>query len=138
MKLVGIIGSIADESYNRKLMLYIASHFKETIDIEILDIRDVPMFRAGMEMGPAVEYLNKKISVADGVIIATPEHNHTTTAALKSVIEWLSSSVHPFARSEEHTSELQSRFDLVCRLLLEYIIMVDYNNLFRFRSSFFH
>src|SRR5207249_7763242 len=27
---------------------------------------------------------------------------------------------HPFApRSEEHTSELQSRFDLVCRLLLE-------------------
>src|SRR5699024_11408582 len=25
----------------------------------------------------------------------------------------------PFARSEEHTSELQSRFDLVCRLLRE-------------------
>src|SRR5690349_23756722 len=25
----------------------------------------------------------------------------------------------PFARSEEHTSELQSRRDLVCRLLLE-------------------
>src|SRR5699024_12146808 len=25
----------------------------------------------------------------------------------------------PHARSEEHTSELQSRFDLVCRLLLE-------------------
>src|SRR5207249_7300661 len=27
--------------------------------------------------------------------------------------------VHVVARSEEHTSELQSRFDLVCRLLLE-------------------
>src|SRR5699024_12856933 len=26
---------------------------------------------------------------------------------------------HPQVRSEEHTSELQSRFDLVCRLLLE-------------------
>src|SRR5699024_12444854 len=26
---------------------------------------------------------------------------------------------HPPVRSEEHTSELQSRFDLVCRLLLE-------------------
>src|SRR5699024_12556023 len=26
---------------------------------------------------------------------------------------------HHVARSEEHTSELQSRFDLVCRLLLE-------------------
>src|SRR5699024_11955393 len=26
---------------------------------------------------------------------------------------------HDLGRSEEHTSELQSRFDLVCRLLLE-------------------
>src|SRR2546429_6751518 len=26
---------------------------------------------------------------------------------------------HPFERSEEHTSELQSRLHLVCRLLLE-------------------
>src|SRR5699024_11492173 len=26
---------------------------------------------------------------------------------------------HDYDRSEEHTSELQSRFDLVCRLLLE-------------------
>src|SRR5438067_3843293 len=26
---------------------------------------------------------------------------------------------HVLSRSEEHTSELQSRFDLVCRLLLE-------------------
>src|SRR5437868_8813522 len=33
---------------------------------------------------------------------------------LNSVIE-----TNPNARSEEHTSELQSRFDLVCRLLLE-------------------
>src|SRR5437868_12995819 len=29
------------------------------------------------------------------------------------------SSAVAFLRSEEHTSELQSRFDLVCRLLLE-------------------
>src|SRR5207249_9523803 len=33
-------------------------------------------------------------------------------------VEWLG--LEPeLARSEEHTSELQSRFDLVCRLLLE-------------------
>src|SRR5699024_965188 len=33
--------------------------------------------------------------------------------------EGTSSSFEKFLRSEEHTSELQSRFDLVCRLLLE-------------------
>src|SRR5699024_11405071 len=31
----------------------------------------------------------------------------------------LCSAVKAFTRSEEHTSELQSRFDLVCRFLLE-------------------
>src|SRR5699024_12312563 len=31
----------------------------------------------------------------------------------------ISLSASSWARSEEHTSELQSRFDLVCRLLLE-------------------
>src|SRR5699024_12494405 len=30
-----------------------------------------------------------------------------------------SKAICPLVRSEEHTSELQSRFDLVCRLLLE-------------------
>src|SRR5699024_12579066 len=43
-----------------------------------------------------------------------------------SQLEWINplfwpapSTLWPTARSEEHTSELQSRFDLVCRLLLE-------------------
>src|SRR5699024_12876528 len=35
------------------------------------------------------------------------------------VLEELGVGLVAFSRSEEHTSELQSRFDLVCRLLLE-------------------
>src|SRR5699024_11832323 len=34
-------------------------------------------------------------------------------------IEDINHRIHQIRRSEEHTSELQSRFDLVCRLLLE-------------------
>src|SRR5699024_12244392 len=34
----------------------------------------------------------------------------------------------PAGRSEEHTSELQSRFDLVCRLLLEKIKITTYTS----------
>ena len=33
--------------------------------------------------------------------------------------EGVEKNINPFDRSEEHTSELQSRSDLVCRLLLE-------------------
>src|SRR5437667_7705226 len=32
---------------------------------------------------------------------------------------WLAAAIWPPGRSEEHTSELQSHHDLVCRLLLE-------------------
>src|SRR5438067_3919137 len=42
-----------------------------------------------------------------------------TTTALGSGSVGSTSSALPAMRSEEHTSELQSRFDLVCRLLLE-------------------
>lgn len=45
--------------------------------------------------GMAVQYLKHRIENADGVIMVTPEHNHTTTAALKSTIEWLSYKIHP-------------------------------------------
>src|SRR5207249_12113486 len=34
-------------------------------------------------------------------------------------LDWIDWSENTKTRSEEHTSELQSRFDLVCRLLLE-------------------
>src|SRR5438067_3035590 len=48
------------------------------------------------------------------VVIVTGSHNLQ--------ILWLETGqgrTQPKDRSEEHTSELQSRFDLVCRLLLE-------------------
>ena len=99
MKLVGIAGSVEDHSYNRTLLKFIANHFSDMVDVEILDIQDVPMFNQSDDQtdGEAVQYLKRKIEGADGVIIATPEHNHTITAALKSVIEWLSFKIHPMS-----------------------------------------
>src|SRR5207248_11674923 len=41
---------------------------------------------------------------------------HTTRASIR---EWSVLQSHSLNRSEEHTSELQSPYDLVCRLLLE-------------------
>src|SRR5699024_12559013 len=52
-----------------------------------------------------------------------PEHEETSQANLTTLEENLTHLHEQFEktldRSEEHTSELQSRFDLVCRLLLE-------------------
>ncbi|KAF1301048.1 NAD(P)H-dependent oxidoreductase [Candidatus Enterococcus willemsii] len=97
MKLVGIVGSNAEVSYNRTLLTYIKKQFGQLFDLEILEIKDVPLFNQSDDQtnGPVIQNLNKKILQADGVIIATPEHNHTIPAALKSVLEWLSFKIHP-------------------------------------------
>lgn len=98
MKFVGIVGSIAEQSYNKMLLAYIAKHYQELAEIEILDIKDVPIFNESDDQTetPVIQNLVKKIKAADGVILATPEHNYTTTAAMKNVLEWLSFKVHPF------------------------------------------
>ena len=98
MKFVGIVGSSAEQSYNRLLLEYIRKQFKSKFELEILEIDKVPMFNQDDNWADSFQLrlLNNKITRADGVIIATPEHNHTITAALKSVSEWLSYQVHPF------------------------------------------
>src|SRR5207249_9230153 len=59
------------------------------------------------------------------------------TSAIRSLVKKTPTNERPLfaggtkTRSEEHTSELQSRFDLVCRLLLE----KKKNNLNYLRSS---
>lgn len=97
MKFVGIVGSIAEDSYNLKLMKFIAKHYQDLADFEILDIKNVPIFCEDRDITDTevIQNLKRKIEAADGVIIATPEHNHTITAALKSVLEWLSYKIHP-------------------------------------------
>ncbi|MYV16600.1 NAD(P)H-dependent oxidoreductase [Furfurilactobacillus milii] len=127
MKLVGIAGSVADHSYNRMLLKFIANHFSDTVDLEILDINDVPMFNQSDDQTDSepIAYLTRKISQADGVIIATPEHNHTLTASLKSVIEWLSFNVHPFSDKPvmivgaSYYDQGSSRAQLMLRQILE-------------------
>ena len=98
MKFVGIVGSNAELSYNRKLLQFIQREFKLKFELEFLKLMK---FQYSIKMKKwddsfQLRYLYNKITRADGVIIATPEHNHTITASLKSVLEWLSFKVHPF------------------------------------------
>ena len=44
MKLVGLVGSNADKSYNRLLLKFIEKEYKDLFELEILEIKDVPLF----------------------------------------------------------------------------------------------
>lgn len=98
MKLIALVGTTAQKSYNRQLLTYMQRRFSDQATLDIAEITNIPLFdepAAGTE--PAtVQALNQQIKEADGVIIGVPEYDHAVPAALKNVIEWLSFNLHPF------------------------------------------
>ena len=44
MKFVGLVGSNAEQSYNRKLLEFIRREFKLKFELEVLEIDEVPLF----------------------------------------------------------------------------------------------
>lgn len=127
MKLVGIVGSNAVGSYNRLLLQFIQKHFNKLIDLDIVEIDQVPLFNQSDDQtqSPVIQDITKRIEASDGVIIATPEHNHTIPAALKSLIEWLSFKIHPLENKPvmivgaSYFSQGSSRAQLSLRQILD-------------------
>lgn len=91
MKLVAIVGTNSGRSTNRKLLQFMAKHFANQAEIELLEIKNLPAFNEPEErVAPeAVDQFSKKILASDGVIIATPEYDHTIPAPLASALEWI-------------------------------------------------
>ncbi|HEW3444084.1 TPA: NAD(P)H-dependent oxidoreductase [Streptococcus pneumoniae] len=98
LKLIAIVGTNSKRSTNRQLLQYMQKHFADKAEIELVEIKAIPVFNKPADKQVPAEILEiaAKIEEADGVIIGTPEHNHTISASLKSVLEWLSYEVHPF------------------------------------------
>jgi NAD(P)H-dependent FMN reductase len=72
-------------------------HFKNDANIEIVEIADLPLFSEDAPVPIRIREIAHAIEESDGVIISTPEYDHSITASLKSVIEWLSyGALHPF------------------------------------------
>lgn len=98
MNFVAIVGTNALKSYNRNLLWFMKKHFKQQANIEIIEIADLPMFSEDAQVPVRIVEIAHQIKAADGVIISTPEYDHSITASLKSFIEWMSYvEMHPFA-----------------------------------------
>ncbi|MGF0070579.1 NADPH-dependent FMN reductase [Streptococcus orisratti] len=91
MKLVAIVGTNSDRSTNRKLLKFMAKHFADRADIEVLEIKELPAFNEPEDRTApaAIAAFSEKIASADGVIITTPEYDHTIPAPLASALEWI-------------------------------------------------
>ncbi|GLB28298.1 FMN reductase [Lacrimispora amygdalina] len=92
MKYLAIVGTNSDVSTNRMLLQFMQKHFSSEAEIELYEIKDLPVFMEpeDSQVPEKVEELSNKILNADGVIIATPEYDHAIPAVLKSALEWIS------------------------------------------------
>lgn len=91
-KLVAIVGTNSSKSTNRQLLHYMKKHFAATVHIDVVEIKDVPLFTKSNRghYPEAVLEISNKIEAADGVIISSPEYDHAVTASLMNLLEWLS------------------------------------------------
>lgn len=44
MKLIGLVGTNSNRSTNRQLLQYMEKHFSDKASIELIEIKDIPMF----------------------------------------------------------------------------------------------
>jgi len=72
---------------------------KRISSIEIVDFKGIPVYDGDVEeesgIPDKVKKIAEKIRAADGVYISTPEYNYGYSAALKNIIDWLSSVDEP-------------------------------------------
>ena len=92
MKILALVGTNANFSYNRILLQFMKKHFQQMADIEIYEISKLPAFGVDVPLSEQTEVwkLKQKVKAADGVVFSTPEYDHGIPAALKSATEWLS------------------------------------------------
>ncbi len=93
MKIVGISGSLRSGSFNTKLLQCAQSNMPPGIDLEIVNISNIPLYNGDIdsETKPeSVKSLLKTIGECDGILIATPEYNYSIPGVLKNVLDWVS------------------------------------------------
>ena len=97
IKLIAIVGTNSKRSTNRQLLQYMQKHFADKAEIELVEIKDIPVFNkpADKQVPESVLEIVSKIEEADGVIIGTPEYDHSIPAVLMSALAWLSYGVFP-------------------------------------------
>lgn len=64
------------------------------MDVQIADISDFPLYNADERLGGGfpepVLRVRRQLREADGILIASPEYNHSLTGVLKNAVDWLS------------------------------------------------
>ena len=90
-------GSLRAQSFNTRIVRALTSLAPHGVKVPFFDISDLPLYNQDLDgdsLPEVVARLRAAVAEADGVVIATPEYNHSYSAVTKNVIDWAS---RPFA-----------------------------------------
>ena len=93
MRILGLSGSLRRDSHNGRLLRGAAALLPEGVELVVFDrLGELPLFNEDDEHTPpaAVSALKDAIAAADGLLVATPEYNHSIPGVLKNALDWAS------------------------------------------------
>jgi chromate reductase, NAD(P)H dehydrogenase (quinone) len=94
IRLLGLSGSLRRDSANTAALRTAASLAPDGVDVVLHPLDDVPLYHGDVEaregFPEAVVALRDAVAEADGLLLASPEYNWSTTAVLKNAIDWVS------------------------------------------------
>jgi NAD(P)H-dependent FMN reductase len=93
IRIVGISGSLRKGSFNSALLRAAASSVPTGVDIHIEPIDAIPLYSEDLEQvafPQAVTRIKNALASADGLLMATPEYNHSLPGVLKNAVDWIS------------------------------------------------
>ncbi|MGK4593873.1 NADPH-dependent FMN reductase [Amycolatopsis sp. w19] len=97
LKILAISGSLRDGSHNTALLHAARKVNPGGMDIELYPgLGELPLYRQDLDTASPPEPvadLRRRVAEADGLLIATPEHNASLPAALKNAIDWASTPI---------------------------------------------
>jgi chromate reductase len=88
-KVAVIVGSLRKGSYNRLTAKALARLAPDSLDLEIVEIGQLPIYNQDLDKEPPREWTDfrDRIRAADAVLFVTPEYNRSVPGVLKNAID---------------------------------------------------
>jgi chromate reductase len=95
LKLVTLVGSLRKDSFNAALARALPELAPQGVTVVAgPTVGDLPLYNADVQnkdgFPAGAKAIAEAIAAADGVILVTPEYNHSYTGVLKNAIDWVS------------------------------------------------
>lgn len=91
--LLAFSGSLRAASFNSRIIRALPALAPDGVSVVQFDVTDLPMYNQDLDgdtVPEIVAALRTAVAEADGLIIASPEYNHTYSAVTKNFIDWAS------------------------------------------------